>query len=374
MDYLVAARGYSMASAFLLWMVVTGARYQEGKSELWRTCALISASAGLSVCANFSFAIVDGLTALGLFLWICCDHRREYWKILTAFLLPGLTIGYFIAGSVILAWPKSQLTWGATSLIEMIESLVRSCLYEPSEYLLHPRLRHYFVHLGVLLYPTLAALIVWRVAMLFLEKPVKDDETRVAGPVAIICGLACVGGIVCHEFLLLADSIPLPLDRTALWVALLFLTMAGALASPRLPSLAGRLSGSALTAMLVLIGCYNIGCLRLTYFHEWKYDADMKNVYGVLASYNHTYNVANVSANWRYGQVLNCYRLISGHETIEKIPDAPLVADEYPAGYQAYVVYYPADRDFVRRENLQVVYGDEFSGAAVAIRPEMLAK
>jgi hypothetical protein len=63
---------------------------------------------------------------------------------------------------------------------------------------------------------------------------------------------------------------------------------------------------------------------------------------------------------------------MSTHETIEKIPDAPSVAEEYPAGYQAYVVYYPVDQDFVKRESLQVVYHDDFSGAAVAIRPEIL--
>jgi hypothetical protein len=252
----------------------------------------------------------------------------------------------------------------------MIKSLVHACLFEPSEYLLHPQLRHYFVHFGTLLYPALAVLVIWRAAMLLLENSAESS----AGPVAVICGSACLGAIVCHEFLHLAYGIPLPLDRTALWVALLFLVMAGALASPRLTSRAGRLSGSALTVILVLIGCYNIGCLRLTYFNEWKYDADMKSVYAVLASYNHTYNIGKVSTNWRYVGVLNCYGLISGRETIEKIPYAPSVAGEYPAGYQAYVVYYPVDQDFVKLQSLQVVYHDEFSGAAVAIRPEMLSK
>jgi hypothetical protein len=372
MDYLLAARGYSMAAAFLLWMVVIAAWYRECQSELWRTCVLISAGAGLCISANFSFAIAAGLTALGLFLWICREHRREYLRVLAACVAPGMAVVYFLAGSVILAWPKNQLNWGATSLIEMIRSLVHACLYQPSEYLLHPRLRHYFVHFGTLLYPILTGLVVWRVVMLFLERPAKDDEARVAGPVAMVCGFACLGAIVCHEFLFLAYRIPLPLDRTALWVALLFLAAAGALASPRLSSLAGRLSGNALTAVLLLIGCYNIGCLRLTYFNEWKYDADMKNVYSVLAWYNHTDAVIKVSTNWRYVSALNCYRLMSTHETIEKIPDAPSVAEEYPAGYQAYVVYYPVDQDFVKRESLQVVYHDDFSGAAVAIRPEIL--
>ena len=370
MDYLVAARGYSVASAFLLWMVVIAARFKEGKSELWRTCALISMFAALSICANFSFAIADLLTALGLFLWICREHRREYLRILAACVAPGLAILYFLAGPVILAWPKSQFTWGAASLVEMVRSLVHACLFEPNEYLLHPQLRHYFVHFGAFLYPILAALVISRAVMLLLEKP---PETS-AGPLAIICGSAWLAALICHEFLHLAYGIPLPLDRTALWVALVSLVTAGALASLRLSSRAGRFSGRALTVILVLIGCYNIGCLRLTYFNEWKYDADMKNVYAVLASYNHTYSLTKISTNWRYVGALNCYRLISGRETIEKIPYAPSVAGEYPPGYQAYVVYYPVDQGFVKLQNLQVVYHDDFSGVAVAIRPEILSK
>ena len=376
MDYLVAARGYSLAMAFLLWMIVIAARYQARdaearQGELWRTCALLSVSAALSVCANFSFAIADGLTALGLLIWICREHRREYLKIVAAFLLPGLAVACFLAGPVVLAWPRSQLTWGADSLLQMFRSLIRASLFDPNEYLLlHPQLRHYFVHFGTFLYPLLAAFVIWRAVMLLLETPPDAREWRVAGAVAVICGSAWLAAVACHEFLLLAYGIPLPLDRTALWVALLFLIGAGALAAPRLPSAVGRASGMALTAVLVLLGGYNLSCLRLSYFNEWKYDADMKNVYGVLATYNHNQHVEKVSANWRYVSALNCYRAMSGRETIEKIPNGPAVVNDYPAGYQAYVVFYPVDQDFVNRTGLKVAYHDEFSGVAVAVRPE----
>ena len=33
--------------------------------------------------------------------------------------------------------------------------------------------------------------------------------------------------------------------------------------------------------------------------------------------------------------------------------------------------YYPDDEVFFKRENLKVVYHDEFTGATVAIRPEV---
>jgi hypothetical protein len=169
----------------------------------------------------------------------------------------------------------------------------------------------------------------------------------------------------------MAFGILLPLDRTAMFVVLLFFVMAGALAAIPLPSGMGRYSGRALAAILTLIACYNAACLRLTYFNEWKYDADMKNVYSVLAHYNHTYGITKVSTNWRYLAALNCYRLMSGQETIEQLPGAPSVVDYYPAGFQAYVIYYPMDEGFFKREGLKLVYHDSFTGVAVAIRPEV---
>jgi hypothetical protein len=190
---------------------------------------------------------------------------------------------------------------------------------------------------------------------------------------AAICGSALLAALACHEFLYLAYGILLPLDRTAMWAVLLFFGMAGALAAVPLPSLIGRISGKALTAILFLIACYNIGCLRLTYFNEWKYDADMKDVYAVLSYYNRAYGVTKVSTNWRYVAALNCYRAMSGRETIEEFPGGPAVANYYPPGYQAYVFYYPADEGFYKHEGLKLVYHDTFTHAAIGIRPEVLS-
>jgi hypothetical protein len=368
MDYLVAARGYSLAAAFLLWMVALAARFctrdpEARTKELWRTCSLISVCGALSISANFSFAIADVLTVLGLFLWICRLHGRSYAKIFAGFVFPGLAVGYSLVGSVVLSWPKGQFTWGADSLWKTITSLVSASLFQPNEYLLNPRIQHYFVHFGPFLYPILAAFAVWRVAMLILEKK--------QNPLAAVCGGALLAALACHEILFEKYGILLPLDRTAMWVALLFLAAAGALAATPLDSLTGRISGKALTAILAIAACYNIGCLRLTYFNEWKYDADMKNVYAVLAYYNHTYGMTKVSTNWRYVAAINCYRTMSGHETIEEIPGAPGVVNYYPPGYQAYVFFYPADEDFYKREGLKLVYHDRFSDAAIGIRPEV---
>ena len=99
----------------------------------------------------------------------------------------------------------------------------------------------------------------------------------------------------------------------------------------------------------------------------------MKNVYAVLAYYNHTYGVSKVSTNWRYVAALNCYRVMSGQETIEQIPVAPPVAMPTRWDIRRTCFTTAWDEDFYKREGLKLVYHDKFTDAAVAIRPEVLA-
>jgi hypothetical protein len=368
MDYLVAARGYSLASAFLLSMIALALWYHAQNAEgrqlyLRRTCMLISLCGALSISANFSFAIADAFTALGLLLWICRERRRDYTKTVVYFMLPGAAAAYFLVGSVLLAWPKGQFTWGADSLLKMIKSLVNASLFQPNEYLLNPRLHHSFVHFGTFLYPLLAAFVLWRIVTLALTH-------RIGAPAAV-SGLVLVAALVAHQVLYSAFGILLPLDRTAMWVVVLFFVLAGSLAASPLDSFPGRISAKALVFILGVIAIYNLGCLRLTYFNEWKYDAAMKDVYAVLSSYNQKYGLTKVSTNWRYVAALNCYRMMSGRETLDQIPGAPGEVNYYPPGYQAYVFFYPVDEGFYKREGLKLVFHDSFSDAAVAIRPEV---
>ena len=372
MDYLVAARGYSMALAFLACALTLAARHaaheaaQEDPAALYKTAALVSACMALSVSANFSFAVADGMTMLAIAIWIGRNRAAQWVKTLAAFVLPGMAIGYAIVGPTVLRWHKSEFTWGAKSLGTTGRLLLEASLFEPNPYLLNPRLHHYFVHFGRWLYPLLGLFFVWRLAVLCWERPpVRGSALALVSAAALLLTLAG------HQFLYSVYGILLPLDRTALFLALLILVMVGAVAAIPAPSRMGRLAGGGMTVALALVACYSIGCLRLTYFREWKYDADIKRVYSVLAYYNRTYGMTGVSANWRYVASLNCYREMSGSETIKQIEAAPPVVNEYPDGFQTYVIYYPWDWEFAKRKGLKVVYRDDFTNVAVAIRPEL---
>jgi hypothetical protein len=65
MDFMVAARGYSMANGFLLAAVAIAMWYAVSRRlSLTSSCLLASAALGLSLSANFSFGIVDTVACL----------------------------------------------------------------------------------------------------------------------------------------------------------------------------------------------------------------------------------------------------------------------------------------------------------------------
>jgi hypothetical protein len=201
-----------------------------------------------------------------------------------------------------------------------------------------------------------------------------EERSGLHGTPAALAGIAAAAlalTLAVHQFLYWVWGILLPLERTGLYIAPLFFLMVGAGAVITTESRLGRASGHAITAILVLLACYSIACLRLTYFREWKYDSDTRKIYGALAYYNRTYGVRDVSANWRYVAALNAYREISGHETLNQIGSAPQEVNQYPPGFPIYVVFFASDYEFLKREGLKLVYHDEFSGAAVAVRPEV---
>ena len=91
MDYLVAARGYSLALGFLVLTVylLSKARTQAGSARL-RSLAFGSASSGLAISANFSFAFAVACTLIVFGLVIVWDQKHKL-AICVALFLPFIT-------------------------------------------------------------------------------------------------------------------------------------------------------------------------------------------------------------------------------------------------------------------------------------------
>jgi len=270
-DHLVAARGYALALGFLLALFATAAYTRLDAAA----CALCSVCAALSFAANFSFAFVNTFAMLAICLWACARTQafQTRARLLGACVLPGLLVSVFLSVPAVLHWPKGQLDYGTRSLGEMFSTVARASLFQLNPQIVNPLLYHLLDHAKPLLLPALLLLAAWQWVRW---------RPRVSCVLLAILG-ATVGA---HWLLFKCFHVLMPMDRTAIWIVPLCVLAIGAAATGR----------RGLTAMLFAMSFYFVLCLRLNYFKEWAWDADVNRIYPVLARYNHTYGVRDVAS------------------------------------------------------------------------------
>ena len=116
-------------------------------------------------------------------------------------------------------------------------------------------------------------------------------------------------------------------------------------------------------AVLIVIGAYFLGCLRLGYFKEWRYNADAKQIYWTMDYVAHRDGISNWVTEWRYVGVLNFYRQAYNNTYMSEFV-ATLTP---PSNQMAYVLYYPDSGKFIAQQRLKVVYHNFETNAAVAV-------
>ena len=344
-DHLVAARGYALALGFLMCMLAVAAYARLDAAA----CALCSVCAAFSFAANFSFAFVNAFAMLAILSWACARTQatRTRVRLLGACVLPGLLASMFLSLPALVNWQKGELSYGAHSLREMFTTVARSSLYRLNPQMVNPLLYRLLDHVKPFLLPALLLLAAWQWV-----------RWRPAISGALLGILAAA--VATHWLLLKLFGVPLPMDRTAIWIVPLCVLAIGAAAANRRP----------LTLMLYVVSFYFVLCLRLDYFKTWDWDADVNRIYPVLAWYNHTYGVLDVASNWQYGAALNFYRVQSGGESFWEIESPTPI----PANRSLYVLNYPFDEDFIKQQHLRVVYHAPNTDAVVAVRPEIETK
>jgi len=346
LDFMVAARGYSLANAFLL---IAIAIPMCDRLELRTACVMASLALGLSFAANFSFAFVDLAAFLILTTWAL---QREWdWRVIGACVLPGLFVALLISGYPLVHMRKGDLYYGAHSLGEMTRSLVDASLYQ-----LNPRFGgSLYKVMRFLKSRMLPALVILCVLQIVVTRRVGRLAAGIAGVVTLT--------VVLHWLAFRFDNLALPLSRTGIFLLPLCTLLVGAIAAAPSPSILRR----GMTAVFMCLACYFVLCLRLNYFKEYEYDRDVKDVYAVLARLNHTYGVSDVVASGVYASSLNFYRVASGKESF---PEFRPVAGEFPSGKAIYVMDGPFDRKFIEQERLVVIYQGESTAVVVAVRPD----
>ncbi|MCU1336326.1 MAG: hypothetical protein JWO19_1907 [Bryobacterales bacterium] len=392
-DFLVAARGYGLASGFLLSAICLVAYAKNPQTaansrSLTLTCGLASVCVALSFVSNFSFALVDAATIVMLYLWasgggslgsakgatpantenqnpiaprsVSRESIKTRLELAIACFLPGLLVAGTLAGSALLHWTE-PLTYGATHLAETFVSL-----YDASFPELTPSLSDLlFVDVPGIILPMFGAFAAWRVMLLLINwrslRNARSGWLLVFGAVPIV---AVAAALIMHSIVFRLDGMLLPKDRTGIYIVFLSTLFLGILAAVPIPTRAGEVSRRGLTILMVVLGSYFLLCLRLNYFKEWKFDQDTDKIYAVLAYYNHACGLKDVAVNWHYDGSMNYYRVASGRETFPRFPHY----DRYPPGQRAYVFYAPDDRQFLASHALSVVYQSP-SGAVVALDP-----
>jgi len=376
MDHLVAGRGYSLAIACLLAAIALAAGATAPDTaplaQPYRTCCWCSLLLAFSFCASFSFAVADAVALAFIFVWLARRGGTRYLPLLASCILPGLLLTAFLAGSILADWRHISLAWGASTLGETARSVIESSYYEPNPYLLSPPVYRFAVYRHWLLFPLLGAACLAHLISVWRGWPVRQNQASrwLAG-----WGLSAAGilaaALAIHRVMYGLGHILMPLGRRAVFLAPLSMLAIGALLALRAAGRPAAWMRGAALAMLWVTAAYFVCCLRLTYFMEWKYNADARDLYSVVAYYNHTYGVRDISSNWRYVAVLNFYRIHSGRENLEEIPGGPVEVAAFPPGKPLYVLHYASDAPFIDREKLKIVYHSQVTDAPVAIRPEI---
>ena len=374
LDFLVAARGYSLAMAFLTAAVAIAA-VPRLRPEMKYRPEFVSIAAslclGLSFAANFAFGIVDVGAAAIICLWTLsdCPPRSSLWsraRIVAACSLPALAVALFFGAPALLHWHRDDLWFGTQSVLEMFRSVVRDSFYEPNGYLLNPYLAGFLDRWHHLIPLLLSAAVLWHVAATAVDgRSRRSDEWRRRGFVLVFLLAVLVVALGGHWALHLWWRVPLPLSRTALYSVPLATLAAGVAASLPGATRMAEASRRAAVAMLAVLACYFGCCLRLTYFKDWRFDADAKAAYFTAAYYSRTYGVTDVSANWRYVGVLEFYRHLYGAARLNE----PRLEERYDLRRPLFILYYPDDQQFLKENGLKLVYQGGESGVVVAIRP-----
>jgi hypothetical protein len=218
------------------------------------------------------------------------------------------------------------------------------------------------------LLPLLGILCLCQLVVTRLEGSwMRDERARRLGRfAAALAGIAALS-VLMHGLAFRLEKLPLPLGRTGIYLVPLCTLVAGIIAAGPAQSVISRWLRRGITTIFICLACYFLLCLRLNYFKDWDWDAEVKDVYPVLAQYNHTYGVTDVGTSWLYVAALNYYRELSNRESF---PEFKATLPDPPLGQSIYVIHSVSEREFLEREKLVVVYRGKSSGVVVAVRPD----
>ncbi len=242
--------------------------------------------------------------------------------------------------------------YGTTTLTDIYQSIVNASLHQTS-----------FQALAPIVFPAVeVAALAWCLYLAFARK---EREAREGRPqFALIVAAVIVTTLTVHWLAFRFFGLLLPVNRTAIYLFPLSISAIGALAAissrfahrsmaARKPHRIARPDGRLFPPLL-----------RLDYFAEWPWDADVRETYSVLDCLNRTTGVNAIASSWPYQMPLNFYRL-ARHSAIPEISDESWNRENM----QIFVVDTLHTPDVLGRRALESFYRGKSTDLVLAAEP-----
>ncbi|HEX8984164.1 MAG TPA: hypothetical protein VF767_01980 [Bryobacteraceae bacterium] len=373
LDYLSAARGYSLALGFLFYGLFLLTRYLAEDYDP-PTAVLFRAglACGLSVAANLVFlvpvvAAAATFSAVVLVAPAASSRRERFWMLVDRFWGPAIVPAF-----IVLVLPLTHATarnfyYGASSLDEMVEHLVRLSLmhnlrvWSLARFL--PRFADWNAAAAHFVVPALSLLILAAAAFAIVRwargrdlpalRPARRAGILLAGTMALTLAALVVAR--------LRFDVLYPLGRTGLYWLPLF-TFGVLLAAAELwnAGRAAKLASAACVGAIVVAMALFLAGFTTNQYPEWRFDAGTRRIVDILRA-RPSGTPVRLGVNWRFEPSLNFYRHRYHLDWIQ-----PVTRDG-PDGAFDYYLLLPADAAVAERRALRPIYRDPVSEATLAV-------
>ncbi len=166
------------------------------------------------------------------------------------------------------------------------------------------------------------------------------------------------------------SKIPLPLERTSLFIVPLATLILGAILAVFPSNRIERAVRSTAIAAFCFTSLYFVGELRDSHFRAWQGNADVKDTFPLILDRCRRAGIHEIVADYDYEPIFTFYRAL--YHADDQIAFTDL-AHGLPPGRPFYVLSEKRYGDFIRAQGLQIVYHGPTTDLVVAVRPEALS-
>lgn len=328
LDYLVAARGYGIATAALLFAMLQLLRLEgDGSSVTHRRLISMGLALGISVSANLAFAfpaVGVGLTALLVGTFVERPFgRRGLLLSVARIALPMLLVCVPVLVVPLAHATREDMFYGAATLGETSVSLVAASLQ-------YDTLDRWHVRDGLMrpiaLVVVPAAVGFWMTAAAAIALR-RRQQPPWTGSNQQAQSLLCVGSVFALTLGTLSlthvvTGLPLPLERTGLyWLPLFVLGLAASAQALSARELRHRVARVAIEVTLAVLVAAYLAQFTTTHFRTWRFDAGSRDILDRVASWPCPAGRLRrlTTTSWLYEPALEFYRVVRHAEHVRRI-------------------------------------------------------